>query len=75
MNQDNNFNQNNFSYHGNNGMSNNQSINNQTINQNVNVNQQSQPTPSFQQPMNTFESGKVNNQSFNSKPRKSNLDI
>ena len=80
MNQDpNNLNQNNFNINGNNEMPNNQPLNNQ----NIGVN--SQQTPNFQQPvmqksipqpMNTFESGNVNNQNFNSKPpKKMNLGL
>jgi len=91
MNQEqNNFNPNNFNNQNiNNGMMNNQPLpNNQNVAQNTNVNQptfnqQTQPTPSFQQPINqvnmqqptpqpvnTFESGNTNNQNFNSKPPK-----
>ncbi len=88
MNQEqNNLNQNNFNTQGNNGIPNNQPLQN---NQNVNVNQptfnsQQQENINYQQPImqestpqpiNSFESGNANNQSFNSKPsKKMNLGL
>jgi len=66
MNQDNNFNTQGYN-------ANNQNFNNNNYQQPINQMNMQQPTP---QPMNTFESEKANNQSFNSKPpKKMNLGL
>ena len=82
MNQkQNNLNPNNFNTQGNNGIPNNQPLNSQNFNQNMSFNQQPinpqpQPTASFQQNINTFESCNTNNQNFNSQPpKKKNLGL
>ena len=77
MNQEqNSLNSNNFNTQGNNGIPNNQPLNNQSIEVNqqpINQINMQYPTP---QPMNTFESGNANNQSFNNKPpKKMNLGL
>lgn len=85
MNQDsNNLNQNTFNAQGNNGIPNNQPLNNNQYvqSQQVNTNMHQQPMNQMniqqptQQPVNSFESGNVNNQNLNSKPsKKMNLGL
>lgn len=75
MNQEqNNLNSNSFNTQGNNGIPNNQPLNNQSFNQGMSVNQQ--PINPQPQPINTFDSGDISNQNFNSKPpKKMNLGL